>query len=281
MWLFYSLLSGGLYTAESLLQRFHLRKQKDVWTFALFYSLIGAIVTFPFAVASPKIPTHITTWLLVFLVSILIVANNMLFFKATSLVEISVVNSLQKLRLVWIFSLSILLLHDSFSWPELLGTILVICAGWIILHSFKRPESARGIWLVLILSLVNGGIIILFKYLLSSFNSVSLTFFADYLPATLLTALVAPKAATRIKDIFKDDWRVIFLACSLGAFSNLALNAALSLHDASGVLVMNEAFLILVLVGEHIFLKEREKTWIKAATVALAIAGAVLIDLSH
>ena len=44
---------------------------------------------------------------------------------------------------------------------------------------------------------------------------------------------------------------------------------------------MNEAFLILVLVGEHIYLKEREKTWIKAGTVALAVAGAVLIDLSH
>jgi drug/metabolite transporter (DMT)-like permease len=90
-----------------------------------------------------------------------------------------------------------------------------------------------------------------------------------------------PKAVTRIKNIFKDDWRVVFLACILGAFTNLTLNAALSLHDATSVLVINEAFLVLVLVGEHVYLKEREHTWIKFVSVVLAIAGAILIDTSH
>jgi drug/metabolite transporter (DMT)-like permease len=114
-------------------------------------------------------------------------------------------------------------------------------------------------------------------YLSGSFTQ----FFADFLPATLFTILLAPKAVTRIKTIFKDDWRIIFLACSLGALSNIALNFALSLHDAASVVVINEIFLVLVLVGEHIFLKEREHVWIKVASVGLAIAGAIFIQTSH
>lgn len=281
MWIFYSVLAGALYTAESLLQRFHLRKQTDVWTFALFYCLIGSIVTFPFMLASPKVPTTVVPWLLTALVGLLIVANNLLFFKATGLIEMSLINSLMKLRLVWIFVFGVMFLRDPFSWQKFLGTLCAISAGWLILHSFKKPESTRGITLILAMTFVNAAIIILFKYLLSSFNAFSLTFFADFLPATIFTIILAPKAVTRIKTIFKDDWRIIFLACSLGAFSNIALNLALSLHDAASVVVINEIFLILVLVGEHIFLKEKEHTWIKVVSVVLAIAGAIFIQISH
>jgi drug/metabolite transporter (DMT)-like permease len=163
----------------------------------------------------------------------------------------------------------------------LLGTILAVCAGWIILHSFKRPDSAKGISFVLIMSVANATIIVLFKYLLSSYNAASLTFFADFLPATIFTLILMPGAAARIKNLFKDDWRVVFLACALGALSNLALNAALSLHDAASVLVVNEAFLVLLLVGEHVYLKERERAWVKLTSVILATAGAILIDISH
>ena len=281
MWLIFSVLAGAFYTAESLLQRFHLRKQKDVWTFALFYCLIGSLVSLPFMLASPKVPSQPGFWLLSALVGLLIVGNNMLFFKATGLIEVSLLNSLLKLRLVWVFIFGLLFLSEPFSGEKLAGTLLAILAGWLIIHSFKRPESVKGITLVLVMTVVNAAIVILFKYLLSSgYNAVSLTFFADFLPATIFTFIFAPKAFSKIKTIFKDDWRVIFLACILGTLSNLALNTALSLNSVTSVLIINEVFLVLVLVGEHIVLKEKEQTWIKAVTVVLAIAGAVLIEIS-
>src|SRR5262245_35273436 len=111
MWLLFSLLAGALFTAENLLQRFHLRKQTDAWTFALYYSIVGSVVTLPFMLASPKIPNHPMPWILTALVGLLVVGNNMLFFKATGLIEASVVSSLLKLRLVWVFIFGILFLH--------------------------------------------------------------------------------------------------------------------------------------------------------------------------
>lgn len=238
-------------------------------------------MTLPFMLASPKIPTDTGPWLLSALVGLLVVGNNILFFKATGLIEVSLLNSLLKLRLVWIFIFGLLFLGEPFSWEKLVGTFLAILAGWLIIHSFKRPDSAKGITLVLVMTVVNAAIIILFKYLLSSYNAVSLTFFVAFLPATIFTFILAPKALSKIKSVFNnDDWRVIFLACSAGALSNLALMTALSLNSATSVLIINEVFLILVLVGEHIVLKEKEQAWIKAVTVVLAIAGAVLIQIS-
>lgn len=281
MWLIFAVLAGGFFTASSLLQRSHLRKQKDVWTFAFFFSLIGSIISFPFMLSSPTLPAKPEPWILAGVAGLLIVGNNLLLFKASGLIEASLVNALMKLRLVWVFLLGILLLHNPFSWQKLCGTILTILAGWVILHNFKKPGSAAGTSLILAATLFNASIVILSKYLLGSFNAVSLTFFASFLPATIIIFILMPDAVNRIKKLFTDDWRIVFLACGLGTFANLSLNAALSLHDAASVLVINETFLVLVLVGEHVYLKEREQTWIKVLSVVLAISGAILIQISH
>ena len=281
MWLLFAVLSGVFFTAENLLQRFHLKKQKDTWTFAFYFSLIGTIISFPFMLAAPKTPSNPAIWAMAALVGLLIVGNNLLFFRASGLIEISLSNALMKLRLVWVFIFGILFLHNVFSWKKLLGTVLVVAAGWVILRRFKRPNSSKGTSLILTATLFNAGIIILSKYLLTYFNAVSLTFFASFLPATVFIYLLMPNAWSRVTRILKDDWRTVFLACGFGAFANLALNAALSGHDAASVVVINEAFLILVLVGEHIYLKEREQAWIKLVSVVLAIAGAILIEVSH
>lgn len=280
MWLFFAVLTGVFYTAESLLQRSHLRKQKDAWTFAFFYSLIGTVVSLPFMLSAPKVPTHLDVWLLAMLVGLLIVGNNLLLFRSSNYIEASITGALLKLRLVWVFLLSVIVLQDPFSWQKLIGTLLAILAGWIIFHNFKRPDSLTGVSLVLAATLFNASIIILSKYLLGSFNVVSLTFFVTFLPATIFIFALMRHPVLRIRKLFREDWHVVLLACVLGTFSNLALNAALSLRDASSVLVITEVFLILVLVGEHVFLKEREQVWIKLVTVMLAIAGAIFMQVS-
>jgi drug/metabolite transporter (DMT)-like permease len=281
MWLLFAVLSGVFNTAENLFQRFFLKKEKDAWAFAFFYSLVGTLVSFPFMLSSPHVPHQPSAWLLAALLGVLIVWNNILLFISSGMIEMSIIGSLLKLRLVWVFLLGIVLLHDPFSWQKLLGTALAIAAGWVILHNFRRPHSLTGVSLVLAATLFNASIIILSKYLLGSFNAVSLTFFATFLPATIFIFFVMPNATKRIQKIFREDWRMVFIICAFGTLVNLTLNAALSLHDAASVLVVTEAFLVLVLVGEHAILKEREQVWIKLAAVVLAIGGAIMIQLSH
>lgn len=278
MWFIFSALAGLLYTGESLLQRHFLRKQKDAWAFSFFYSLVGTIVSFPFMLASPVLPNSIGPWLGVLFVGLLVVGNNLLLFKAANHIEASVIGTLFKLKFVWIFVLSIILLGTAFEWTKLGGVILTIAAGFIIMHRFKR-RSTTGIYLVLMATIFNALIIIASKYLLDYFNASSLTFFASFLPALLLNFILMPRATSRVRSMFRTDWKVVFGICAVGAAANLALNQALSLHDATSVIIISEVFLVLILAGEHLVLKEKEQLWVKLGSIVLAVAGAVMILL--
>lgn len=279
MWFLFAALAGMLYTGEGLLQRFLLRAQKDAWAFSFFYSFVGAVITFPLMLSNPQVPAEIGPWLLAMLIGVLIVFHNLLIFKASNFIEASLLGALGKLRLVLVFAFGVLFLGVAFSWSQLFGTILVVLAGLVIIHRFRRPESLTGMMLVVVSTAFAALIIILTKYLLGSFNVASLTFFATFLPAAVLNFVLMPRASIRIKTLFKDDWRIVLLACGLGTFANLALNQALSLQDASSVVIISEAFLVLVLAGEHILLKEKEQLWVKLLSIVLAVAGAILIQV--
>jgi drug/metabolite transporter (DMT)-like permease len=278
MWFVFSVLAGLLYTTENLFQRHFLRKQKDAWAFSFFYSLVGTIVSFPFMLASPVLPDSIGPWLGALLVGLLIVGNNLLLFKAANHIGASVIGTVFKLKFVWIFALSIILLGDTFEWTKLGGVALTIAAGLLIMHRFKRPpKDGAGVSLVLMATVLNALIIIASKYLLDSFNAASLTFFASFLPALVLNFILMPNARSRIGSMFAADWKVVFGICAIGAMANLALNQALSLHDATSVIIISEVFLVLVLAGEHLVLKEKEQLWVKLGSIVLAIAGATMI----
>jgi hypothetical protein len=48
MWLFFAVLAGFLVTGESLITRHVLRGEKDALAFSFYFSLVGAVVSFPF-----------------------------------------------------------------------------------------------------------------------------------------------------------------------------------------------------------------------------------------
>jgi drug/metabolite transporter (DMT)-like permease len=280
MWLLFALLSGALFTGESLMTRHVLRAGKDAWAFSFYFSLIGSIISFPFMLADPKIPHSLTPWLLAILVGILIVCNNLLMFKTFNYLEASLSGALLKFKLVWIFILSVIFLSTPFSWEKLIGTLLATGAGIVIIHNIRRPKSITGVAYVISATIFNAAVIILFKYLLTYFSPASLTFYPTFLLPLLINFTLMPNARTRIKKIYSEDGKMLTFACALGAFANLALNKSLSLGDVTSVLVIIEAFLVFTLVGEHFFLKEKEHLWIKVTAVSLATAGAILIRLS-
>lgn len=88
-----------------------------------------------------------------------------------------------------------------------------------------------------------------------------------------------PDAANRIIQLARNDGYPVIIACILGAFANLAMNYALSIGEASKVLVIIESFLVITLIGEHLVLKEKTFLLTKIVTVILAIIGAILMRL--
>lgn len=281
MWLFYSLLAGVFFTGQSLMSRHVMRNHQDAWAFSLYFSLVGTVISLPFALTHMTIPHSIGPWLIALVVGLLIVGNNLLYFQASKYIEMSLIGAISKFRLVWVFIFSLLVLGDHFSWQKLLGTLLAVGAGLVIIHKFRRPKSLLGVGLIFAETLTSASIVIGLKYLMPHFTAASVTFIVAFLIPSILNLSIMPHSLRRARNTYKVQGKAIIAACALGGFANLAFNQGLALGDAPSVLVINEAFLVVTLVGEHIMLKEREHTWAKIAAVALAIGGAILIQLAH
>lgn len=279
MWFVYSLISGVFYTGSGLLTRYVLKNKKDAWAFSFYFSAIGTLVSLPFMLTNPKMATSWQPWLLMLLVGLLIVLQNFLNFTSSNYLEASLNGTVTKLRLAWIFILGILFLHETFSLNKILGTILILVASFIIIKKFSLPNKLKGIYLAIASTFAYATVILFYKFLFSSFNSFTLTFFIFLIPATL-NLLFMPKSFSRIYKIFREDGKPVLIACALGAFANLAMNSALSIGEISKVPVIIESFLIITLVGEHLFLKEKQHLLTKIIAVALALTGALLIKLS-
>lgn len=279
MWFLFAILSGLFYTGQGLLTRYVLRDNKDAWAFSFYFSLVGALVSLPFMLSNLKIASSLPAWILIILVGFLIVAQNFLNFKSSNFIEASISGTISKFRLVWVFILEVIILHEVFSWNKLLGILFSVLAGVIIIRGIKKPKSTKGVLLALSATIIYAIVIMFYKILFKSFNSQSLTFLIFAIPA-LLNFLIMPQAKQRLVRLIKENGKTVLLACTLGAFANLAMNYSLSIGEATKTLVIIESFLIVALVGEHFFLKEKKHLLIKALAVVLAITGAIIIRLS-
>lgn len=279
MWLIWALLSGLFYTGSNLITRYILKGNKDAWAFSFYFSFIGAVVSLPFVINQFQGGKSWPMWGLIIFVGGLIVGNNWLNFKSSNYLEASVNGAILKLRLAWVLIFSIVIFQESFSWYKLVGTGLAVFAGVIIIRGIKRPNSVKGVLLAFSSTLVYATVIMLYKFLFRDFNAATLTFFIFLIPAAL-NWLIMPKATQRLKKLLMQNGKAVILACSLGGLANLTMNQGLAGAEATKVLVIIESFLVLALVGEHFWLKEKSYLAIKIAAVVCATAGAILIRLS-
>lgn len=279
MWFYYSLLSGLLYSGQSLLTRKVLKgAKKDSWAFSFYFSLVGALVSLPFFLNNPKTGSSIFAWSLILVVGILIVIQNYLNFRSSNFISASLNGAISKFRLVWIFVLGLFILKESASITKIIGTVLTLIAGLMIIKGLKTKTNAKGILLAFSATGFYAVVIILYKFLFRGFNSQSLTFFIFFIP-TVINIFFMPNAVKRVVALVKDDGASVLLACGLGAFANLAMNYALSIGEVSRVNVTIESFLIATLVGESLILKEKDSILLKIIVVAMSIIGAVLLRI--
>lgn len=279
MWFSFAILSGLFYTGSQLISRHVLKGGKDSWAFSFYFSFVGAIVSFPFMLMDLKLPHSIGLYAVMLFTGFFIVGHNYLIFKAQNYLEPSLQGAILKFRLVWVFALGVILLSESITAYKVIGTILAFLAGVVVVGKFGKRNYLKGITLVIFSTILYSSLIILNKYLLEDFNAASLTFFIFFFP-TIINYIVMPQRQSRITSLSKSDFKFVILSCIFGAFANLAMNEALDLGEASKVLVIIESFLIVILAGEKIFLKEKGSFLTKLIAVGLATAGGILIRIS-
>lgn len=145
MWFVFAMVAGILYTAEGLIIRHVMRAKKDAWAFSFYFSAVGAAVSLPFMLIDPQIPRTVMTWVLAVVAGLVLVAHNLLLFLSSKHLEPSIGGAISKVRLVWVFLLSVVLLAEPWSWVKLAGTVLACAAGIVVIRHIKWPDSAAGI----------------------------------------------------------------------------------------------------------------------------------------
>ena len=280
MWLMYALLSGIFYTGSGLIIRHILKKDKsDAWAFSFFFSVIGALISLPFMVSNFKVSGSIIPWVVVFIIGWLIVGQNYFNLTSSKYISASINGSITKFRLVWVMILGIIILRESSSLLKIGGTLLTVVSGTIIIKNLTQPKNIKGVIYAFGATLFYAIVIITYKYLFKYFNSQSLTFFIFFIPA-LINLSIIPDSVKRIFSLAKNQLRIVFIACALSGFANLAMNQGLALGEVSKVVVIIESFLVVTLIGENIILKEKENIATKIFAVISATIGAVLIRIS-
>ncbi len=277
MWLYFAVGAGLLFTCGTLLNRKVLKAGNDPWIFSFCFSAISAIITLPFMLGHLKAPSDWSLWLIMLVTAGLIVSHNFLNYTALKYISASVHGTFYKLRLVWAFLIGIFLTNESWNALTVIGVTLTVAAGMLLLWNKGERFSTKGIVFVAGSGLVNAIAFTLYKFLFGSFSVETLTFLTFFLPALINAALI-PNFSQKLKTFGTNQkWGLVILACSFGAFANLAINTAINLGEVTSVLVIVEVFLILVLAGEHIFLKERSGIIKKTTAVLLAVIGAICI----
>ena len=279
MWLVSALVAGILFTASSLLTRHILKGNKDSWAFSFYYSAVGALISMPFALNSLQIPNTISPWLLMLFVGFLIMAQNFLNFKSANFIPASVTGTISKFRLVWVFILGLLLAQEAFNWNKLIGICFTIIAGFVLLYKQNGVPDRVGIMYAFSSTFFYAFIIVMYQYLFQSFNSQSLTLFIFVFPA-LINLILMPNRFARIGGLFKAFKIPLIIACACGGLGNLAMNYALAQGNSTSTLVIIESFLIITLVLEGVFTKEKGNLFRKVIATLLAVAGALVIRLT-
>lgn len=280
MWLLFALLSGFFYTGLNLFQR-HILKGNDSDPFAhsFFFSLVSMIVVAPFMLYNPQFATDLFSWLLVLVMGVFVAVQNFLSFSGTKFASLSIVGTIAKLRIIWVFLLGLLLAYEIWSPYKGLGILLTVIGGIIMVLRFNQKAEFKGILFAFFATFFYAAVIIIYTPLLQSFNVVTLTFLLFAVP-TVINLFAMKNVVSRIQTSYKrESWKLIVVGF-LSGLANLTIIAAINLGEASRVLVITEAFFILVLLGEHFILKEKTGVVRKSVAASFATIGAILMRIA-
>lgn len=273
-----AIISGLMYAISGVMGRFILRSQKDTWAYSFWFSFLGAIICLPVMVLNFDSQFSIKIVILCIILSLVVTLHNFLNFKGVGLISPSLVSSLQKTRLIWIFVFSIIFLNNKFQFNELFGVLLLIFSGFLIYLNFRDKSSAKGILFSFVSAILNAFAVIIISELLKSLDLFTTTFLVFLLPA-VINLVIMPKFKERVISMIKINPKLIIITCIVSALANISMNYSLSFLNPTRTIIIIEVISITILLGEVILLKERKKIGIKLLALSLAIIASIVVNL--
>lgn len=200
-----------------------------------------------------------------------------LVFKALKTIEASENSILLSSQRLWLVLGAFIFLHETFSLPRVIGTLIIIL-GIFIAQQQKRFVINQGVIFALLAALFYAVGEIISFYILSNFDTASFTVYVSLLPVITIL-IIKPNTLQKLAFYFQPKYALNILAVSLNdtlatLFLFFAYQAGRNAAQIAPIMATQTIITVLLAI---LILKERHNLLNKIIGAITAVAGLILI----
>lgn len=278
-WLVLVLISVVVVSLSNVYQRVLFREEKSdpvLYTivFALFLSIINFIVAFLWGFNLPPFDWN----LLYFLAAALLWGLGTIFlFKAMKEIEASEVTIVVSLRIIVIMIASVFFLKQDFDFLNILGTVLILSATFLVANIKKGVKFNRGLTYAFIVTFFYGSAPVVDAFVLRNFDVISYLAVTNILIFFVLL-IIFPKTILKVREYTKPQFllRLIPLAV-LSSSQAYAYLYAIQRGPLLQIAPINQSQVIVTVLFGALLLKERDNLFRKIIASLLVVAGVLFL----
>lgn len=279
-WQLFSLISVLSLSISVILQRILIHKDKtDPFAYAvLFQGIVGLLLTAFALFYGFKLP-NIETVLLPAIISIIFYGvGHIIYAKTLQKVEASAFSVLFATQAVWIMLLGIILLNESMTFVQIIGTLLIFVSVGILAKNFRSIFTERGTLLGLLTGLMFGIAIYSWSYVGRFTDTISWAAIS-FIGTSLVAFLVRPSSVQKMKPLLKPS--VLSKLVALAVFYGIGSLAMLFAYKYGTFTIVSPlrqtSIIVTVLLALTFLPKERNRIKRKLFAAIICMAGVVLI----
>jgi transporter family protein len=277
-WLIFSVLAGFFFAASRVFARLLLQKQGDALAFTAINDFVSGLVLVPLIFAQTHFPQHPITWLYFLGIVIFAFISDWLSFVALKIIDVSLYQIVNQVRLVFILFGGFLLFNEAISSAKIAAIILIVVGVIIALYEKSKIYFNKGVVITIFSTL--------FAVIAFLFSKATVADFSEAAAASLELMLIGILGfgflkfnPVRLGREFKlQKWGIVVAGLCFGLFE-MFLFFALHTGEVSKVIPVTQVSLIFAVLAGIIFLRERSCLWQKIIGTVFIVIGIIFIYL--
>ncbi len=279
-WQLFTLISVVSLSVSVILQRLLIHKEKTdpIAYVIVFQGIVGAILMIPAVIVGFNL-NGITAVALPALISIVLFGlGHVVYAKTLQHVEASAFSVLFATQAIWTMLLGLILLHESLTLLQVLGSLLILLSVGVLARKLSRVFRERGTMLGLLTGLMFGVAVYAWSYAGRHVDPLSWAAIS-FVGTTAVVLLLRPQSVQKMKPFLKPSvlWKMLALGAAY-ALGSLTMLFAYKYGTFAVVSPLRQTSIILTVLLALILLpRERNTIRKKLIAAALCTIGVLLI----
>ncbi|MCD6414200.1 MAG: DMT family transporter [Candidatus Diapherotrites archaeon] len=282
LWLVAVLIATFISGLGTVLHR-RITKDEDVPSYSFLFTLIAGLFFIPLIfLEKTRLPIG-WEWIPFLAAALLWFSINIVGFTAAKHTEASLIAPLGNLKVLFLFALAVVFLHEEATAGRLIGTFLIFSGALALTWEKGALKKLKhiGVQLAIVTAFLTAVVTLLDKYNMLIRFSKSFYGAAMYLVPCLFHGIRVTRRKHQLKKIIKNQgWYILLAGVLYGILYYLYL-FAYSFKDApiSVIYPISRLNLIVAVALAYIWLGERKEIKKRAIASVFMIAGAILVAI--